>query len=68
MSQVKVGHIFNICLDQAAVLFAFEQVGGSQAALDMAKAYSMERFAFGRQIGSYQAIKHKLADMYIASL
>ena len=52
-------------LDQAAVLFAFEQVGGSQAALDMAKAYSMERFAFGRQIGSYQAIKHKLADMYI---
>jgi acyl-CoA dehydrogenase len=50
-------------LDQAAVLFAFEQVGGSQAALDMAKAYSMERFAFGRQIGSYQAIKHKLADM-----
>ena len=32
----------------------------------MAKAYSMERFAFGRQIGSYQAIKHKLADMYIA--
>ncbi len=53
-------------LDQAAVLFAFEQVGGSQAALDMAKAYSMERFAFGRQIGSYQAIKHKLADMYIS--
>ena len=53
-------------LDQAAVLFAFEQVGGSQASLDMAKAYSMERFAFGRQIGSYQAIKHKLADMYIA--
>ena len=53
-------------LDQAAVLFAFEQVGGSQAALDMAKAYSMERFAFGRQIGSYQAVKHKLADMYIS--
>jgi len=53
-------------LDQAAVLFAFEQVGGSQAALDMAKSYSLERFAFGRQIGSYQAIKHKLADMYIA--
>ena len=53
-------------LDQAAVLFAFEQVGGSQSALDMAKAYAMERFAFGRQIGSYQAIKHKLADMYIS--
>ena len=53
-------------MDQAAVLFAFEQVGGSQQALDMAKQYAMERYAFGRQIGSYQAIKHKLADMYIA--
>ncbi len=53
-------------LNQAAVLFAFEQIGGAQAALDMAKAYAIERFAFGRQIGSYQAIKHKLADMYIS--
>tara|TARA_Y100000591_G_scaffold155523_1_gene133799 strand:- start:1947 stop:3062 length:1116 start_codon:yes stop_codon:yes gene_type:complete len=53
-------------MDQAAVLFAFEQVGGSQQALDMAKEYAMERYAFGRQIGSYQAIKHKLADMYVA--
>ena len=53
-------------MDQAAVLFAFEQVGGSQQALDMAKQYAMERYAFGRQIGSYQAIKHKLADMYVA--
>ncbi len=53
-------------LNQAAVLFAFEQVGGSQQALDMAKSYALERYAFGRQIGSYQAIKHKLADMYVA--
>ena len=53
-------------LDQAAVLVAFEQVGGAQASLDMAKAYAMERYAFGRAIGSYQAIKHKLADMYIS--
>ena len=51
---------------EGGILGYFEQVGGSQAALDMAKAYSLERFAFGRQIGSYQAIKHKLADMYIA--
>ncbi len=49
----------------AAVLVAFEQVGGTEAALDMAKEYALERFAFGRQIGSYQAIKHKLADMYV---
>lgn len=51
--------------DRAAVLFAFEQVGGSHAALDMAKEYALGRFAFGRSIASYQAIKHKLADMYI---
>ena len=31
----------------------------------MAKSYALERYAFGRVIGSYQAIKHKLADMYI---
>jgi alkylation response protein AidB-like acyl-CoA dehydrogenase len=49
----------------AAILVAFEQVGGTEAALNMAKDYSLDRFAFGRQIGSYQAIKHKLADMYV---
>ena len=49
----------------AAVLVAFEQVGGTEAALNMAKDYSLDRYAFGRQIGSYQAIKHKLADMYV---
>ena len=52
-------------LDGAAVLFAFEQVGGTEAALEMARDYSLERYAFGRQIGSYQAIKHKLADIYV---
>lgn len=52
-------------LDRAAVLFAFEQVGGSDRCLEMAKAYAMERYAFGRIIASYQAIKHKLADMYV---
>lgn len=52
-------------LDGAAVLFAFEQVGGAEASLEMAKEYALERYAFGRQIGSYQAIKHKLADMYV---
>ena len=53
-------------LDRAAILFAFEQVGGADASLQMAKAYAMERFAFGRPIGSFQAIKHKLADVYVA--
>jgi acyl-CoA dehydrogenase len=53
--------------DRAAVLFAFEQVGGAQASLDMAKGYALERYAFGRPIGSFQAIKHKLADIYVAT-
>jgi alkylation response protein AidB-like acyl-CoA dehydrogenase len=53
-------------LDRAAVLVAFEQIGGAQAALDMAREYALGRFAFGRQIASFQAIKHKLADMYVA--
>jgi alkylation response protein AidB-like acyl-CoA dehydrogenase len=52
--------------DRAAVLFAWEQVGGAEAALYMARDYAMGRFAFGRPIASFQAIKHKLADMYIA--
>jgi acyl-CoA dehydrogenase len=52
--------------DRAAVLMAFEQVGGAQAALDMAREYALGRFAFGRPIASFQAIKHKLADVYVA--
>lgn len=51
--------------DRAAVLLAFEQCGGADKCLEMAKAYALERYAFGRVIGSYQAIKHKLADIYI---
>lgn len=53
--------------DRAAVLLAFEQVGAADAALEMAAAYARERKAFGRAIGSYQGIKHKLADLYTAN-
>ena len=52
-------------MDRAAVLLAFEQLGGADRCLEMAKGYALERYAFGRQIGSYQAIKHKLADVYV---
>jgi alkylation response protein AidB-like acyl-CoA dehydrogenase len=55
----------NRVLDRAAILTAFEQVGGSDACLKMAKEYALQRYAFGRVIASYQAIKHKLADMYV---
>ncbi|HEV8436482.1 MAG TPA: acyl-CoA dehydrogenase family protein [Methylomirabilota bacterium] len=60
------GPLVERLLDRAAVLVAFEQVGGAQAALDMAREYALGRFAFGRQVASFQAIKHKLADMYVA--
>jgi alkylation response protein AidB-like acyl-CoA dehydrogenase len=53
-------------LDRAAVLMAFEQVGGAEKALEMARDYALERIAFGRPIGSFQAIKHMLADMYVS--
>ena len=53
-------------LTRAAVPTAFEQLGLAQSALDMGVAYAQERFAFGRAIGTFQAIKHMLADMYVA--
>jgi acyl-CoA dehydrogenase len=55
----------NAVLNRAAVLMAFEQVGGADICLAMSKDYAMSRYAFGRPIGSFQAIKHKLADMYV---
>jgi len=51
---------------RAAVPLAFEQIGGAQACLDMAVGYARTRYAFGQPIGAFQAIKHKLADVYIA--
>ena len=53
--------------DRAAVLTAFEQIGGADRALEMARDYALERMAFGRPIGSFQAIKHMLADMYVSA-
>ena len=54
-------------LDRAAVLFAFEQVGGADRALEMARDYALDRMAFGRPIGSFQALKHMMADMYVSA-
>jgi alkylation response protein AidB-like acyl-CoA dehydrogenase len=47
----------------ASVALAAESVGAAAAALDMAVSYAKERQQFGRPIGSFQAIKHKAADM-----
>ena len=52
-------------LDQAAACLANEMVGGAQQVLDMAVEYAKVRVQFGRPIGSFQAIKHKCADMLL---
>ena len=52
-------------LDLASVGLASEQVGGAQFVLDMAVQYAKDRIQFGRPIGSFQAIKHKCADMLL---
>jgi len=58
-------HAVTALLDRAAILFAFEQVGGAQAALAMALNYAQNRYAFGRPLAALQALKHKLADIYV---
>jgi alkylation response protein AidB-like acyl-CoA dehydrogenase len=59
--------ILSQVLDRAAVLTAFEQVGGADRALEMGRDYALDRIAFGRPIGSFQAVKHILADMYVSA-
>ena len=51
-------------LDRAAVLMAFEQVGGASRAFEITKDFAMGRYAFGRPIASFQALKHRLADLW----
>jgi len=55
-----------IALRHGAVALACEQVGGAQRCLDMSVAYAKERIQFGRPIGSFQAVKHRCADMLVA--
>jgi alkylation response protein AidB-like acyl-CoA dehydrogenase len=52
-------------LDVAAIALAAEQLGGAQRALDMAVGYAKTRHQFGRPIGSFQAVKHRCADLLL---
>jgi hypothetical protein len=51
-------------LDRAAVLMGYEQIGGAERALDETRKFTMGRFAFGRPVASFQALKHRMADVY----
>ncbi|MFI5314511.1 MAG: acyl-CoA dehydrogenase family protein [Myxococcota bacterium] len=53
-------------LDRAAVLLAFEQQGGAERAFEITREFAMGRYAFGRPIASFQALKHRMADQYVA--
>lgn len=56
-----IGHAFQV----ASALLAVEQVGAAQHMLDVAVQYAKDRLQFGRPIGSFQAVKHRLADMMV---
>jgi len=58
-------HLVDRVLQRAAVLLAFEQIGGADRCLQTARDYALQRYVFGRPIGSFQAVKHRLADMYV---
>ncbi len=55
-----------LALQRAAVALAAEQLGGAQRALDLAVAHAKQRVQFGRPIGSFQALKHALADVMVS--
>ncbi|MGE2722051.1 acyl-CoA dehydrogenase IpdE2 [Mycolicibacterium celeriflavum] len=52
--------------DTAALLLAAEQIGAASRCLDLTVQYTKDRVQFGRPIGSFQALKHRMADLYVA--
>jgi alkylation response protein AidB-like acyl-CoA dehydrogenase len=52
--------------DAAAILLAAEQIGAAERCLELTVEYAKSRVQFGRPIGSFQALKHRMADLYVA--
>lgn len=61
-----IGTAWNV-LNRVAVGLAAEQTGGADACMEMARDYATTRYAFGQPIGKFQAIKHRIAEMYVAN-
>ncbi|MEU6558279.1 acyl-CoA dehydrogenase family protein [Nocardia nova] len=61
----ETAEICGRALHVGAVLLAAEQVGGARHLLDLSVSYAGERLQFGRPIGSFQAVKHRIADMLV---
>jgi alkylation response protein AidB-like acyl-CoA dehydrogenase len=61
----QAGRLMSRVLDVACVALAAEQAGGARRCLEMSAEYARTRYQFGRPIGSFQAVKHKCADMLV---
>jgi acyl-CoA dehydrogenase len=64
MPVADAGAILEVLYHRAAVYSAFEQIGGAEAALYMARDYTLQRKIFARPLASFQAVKHNLANIY----
>ncbi|MBS1692132.1 MAG: acyl-CoA/acyl-ACP dehydrogenase [Actinobacteria bacterium] len=70
LGRVEPGEVTQLCADpglagMAAILLAAEQVGAATRCLDLTVEYTKSRVQFGRPIGSFQALKHRMADLYV---
>jgi acyl-CoA dehydrogenase len=65
MEGADAGETLRRLYDRAAIYEAFEQVGAAEGAMYMARDYTLQRYTFGRQLASYQAVKHNLANILV---
>ncbi len=63
-SDAKGAAQLDALLDRAAVMMGFEQIGGATRAFEITREFTLGRYAFGRPIASFQAVKHRLAELY----
>lgn len=71
LARIRPGEATEICpdpglADTAAILLAAEQIGSAARCLELTVEYTKQRVQFGRPIGSFQALKHRMADLYVA--